>query len=197
MIKICGNKHNIEEVAALKPDAMGFVFYSRSERDINQDEMLEKIRSIQGIEKVGVFVNENPVRIIQICHLTGITTIQLHGDESPGYCNEMSKKYKVIKALDANLHDLQEKLNSYSYSVDLVLLDNKGGGTGERFNHSVLSQINFRIPFMVAGGISPEDKPLKKQLNKYKQFYGLDINSRFEISPGNKNIELIKEFLKN
>lgn len=201
LIKICGMKQpeNIRQVAALNPDMMGFIFYPESARYIDQLAP-ESIKNLsETIAKIGIFVNNDFNRIIELAQKYQINTLQLHGNETPEECLFLRKRgFQIIKAIGIEKQeDLAETLK-YQQACDLLLFDTKSklyGGTGHVFDWGLLRDYNGNIPFLLSGGIS------MKQIDLLKQFYhplwvGVDLNSQFEISPGIKDIKKLTCFLE-
>ncbi len=196
-IKVCGLQigNQVNELDEMEPiDFLGFIFYSNSKRFIGK-----AIPLVNKKEKVGVFVNERIETIEQICLQNGIQTIQLHGDETPEVCAILSKKYSVIKAIgiiDSNSFNGIEKYEAF---IDFFLFDTKTseyGGSGKCFDWSILSSYKLETPFFLSGGIHPNTVEKIKKI-KHPKMIGVDINSGFEISPGNKNILSIEKFANN
>lgn len=200
-IKICGMKYpgNISEVASLNPDYLGFILYKGSKRYID----LNKAESIAlglpySIKKVAVIVDEPLEYAKKIASGRAFDYIQLHGNESADYCREISKYTDVIKAFRIS-DRLPENLIDYELFCSMFLFDTAAmaiGGTGLKFDHGILETYTHEKPYLIAGGISPEDSGYLKTL-KYRRNAGFDLNSRFEVSPGIKNIELLKHFITN
>jgi phosphoribosylanthranilate isomerase len=199
-LKICGitQAGNMLEIAALKPDYMGFIFYPPSPRDVS-----EKIKNLplnllaKDIKKVAVMVNSSLENAMEIVAIYGFDMVQLHGQESPSYCNDLRKKVKVVKAFSVK-DDLPENLEEYENSCDYFLFDTKAdkpGGTGLRFNHDILKQYKGRKPFFLSGGIDPEYGKNNDSFF-HPWLYALDINSRFETTPGIKDVEMVKKFME-
>jgi phosphoribosylanthranilate isomerase len=196
-IKVCGLKHpeNIEAVAALQPDYMGFIFYGKSPRYM-AGLPVDALRAIPAsIQKTGVFVNESAENIEKLVAEYGFDAIQLHGDESPEFCAAFKGRVTVIKAFGLNEDFDFEQLKDYANNVDLFLFDTKTkeyGGSGKTFDWKILDQYKLEVPFFLSGGIGPENIAEVKNIT-HPQFYGVDLNSRFEIEPGLKNIEKLQQ----
>jgi phosphoribosylanthranilate isomerase len=196
-IKVCGLKdpENIKAVAALGPDYMGFIFHGPSPRFVD-DLPAEPLNNIPvSIYKTGVFVNENEESINKQIDKYSFNAIQLHGDESPEFCNSFRNKVTVLKAFGLHEDFDFEQLNEYSDSVDFFLFDAKTaihGGSGKTFNWSVLERYKLSVPFFLSGGISPDNIEEVKNID-HPQFYGVDLNSKFETAPGMKNIEQLEK----
>jgi phosphoribosylanthranilate isomerase len=199
-IKVCGMREpgNIKEIAEAKPDYMGFIFYPGSKRYAGDHP--ETFRNIHAdIKKTGVFVDEEEQKILEISSLAGLDAVQLHGAESPSYCKEIrSSGLTVIKTFQIGPDFRFEALKPYESSCDFFLFDTKSelrGGSGEKFNWELLSNYTVDKPFFLSGGIGIEDSKIIKSLKNHG-LYAVDINSRFEISPGIKDTEKIKTFIK-
>ena len=195
-IKVCGMKHpqNIKELANLPIQLMGLIFYEKSPRYAGNLDAKELPESIQ---KVGVFVNETEENILAKIETYHLEYIQLHGDESPEFCKRFaSKNVKVIKAFPiAESADL-EKTKAYEKVCDFFLFDTKTpnyGGSGKKFDWQILSSYSSSTPFFLSGGIDLEDVQAIQQI-KNPSFFAVDLNSRFEIEPGLKDIQKLKQF---
>lgn len=197
-IKVCGLKYqdNLNEIASLGVNYIGMIFHEDSPRYAGAVPFTET-EQFNGVKKVGVFVNASIEVILNKIKLFGLDLVQLHGSENPEFCLSIKKHIKIIKAipvldtLDASL------LKSYSDSVDYFLFDTKTpihGGSGKKFDWKILNAYTLNKPFFLSGGISLEDaEEIKNLKNPY--LYGVDINSKFEVKPGLKNTELVKQFI--
>ncbi|WP_185850569.1 phosphoribosylanthranilate isomerase [Blattabacterium cuenoti] len=196
-IKICGIKYNLQKIYNLFPDFIGFIFYPHSPRFVG-DNFFHK-KSNQKIFKVGVFVNELEDNVIKINKNNKLDFIQLHGKENVSYCERLFKKgLKIIKAFRINNLFFFKKIEEYIPFCNYFLFDSDSihyGGSGKKFNWLKLNEYDFKTPFFLSGGIGTEDLNLIKKFSHPKMF-GIDINSKFEIYPGNKNIELLNTFMK-
>ena len=198
-IKVCGMRdpHNLEQVCALAPEYVGFIFYERSKRFLgeNPDPALFAIPG-PGISKVGVFVDEDLKRVRKAIDSYGLDLVQLHGEESAEYCRSLSgEAVQVIKVLDPQGTNMD--MESFGGAVDLLLFDSAGtgsGGTGRTFHWKLLENRAFPAPFLLSGGIGPGDAVPVRGL-KLKGLMGVDVNSRFEVSPGLKIVKSLKEFI--
>lgn len=190
---------NIKEISGLKPDYMGFIFYSGSKRYIGDHPEPEIFRNVPfEIKKTGVFVDEDVQRILELALIAGFDTVQLHGDESPAECSELKVSgLTVIKTFPIAPGFRFESLKSFEDACDFFLFDTKSqfkGGSGIKFNWELLGNYNVDKPFFLSGGIGIEDIGNIKSL-KNNGLYAVDINSRFEVSPGIKDTEKIKNFI--
>ena len=195
MIKVCGMRdaENIREVEALGIDMMGFIFWPKSKRYICEFPEYMPIYA----KRVGVFVDEDIEKVRHIADDYTLDIIQLHGSESPEYAREL-REWEVIKAFNiATKEDLTATI-AYEGIVDYFLFDTKGqsvGGNGEKFDWSVLDAYDGETPFLLSGGISPDDAEQVKDYY-HPKCIGIDLNSRFEIAPGLKDAEKLKKFLE-
>ena len=198
-------KHNIEEVAALQPDYLGFIFWKPSQRFF--DGSIPKLHRTTG--KVGVFVDANIDEILNRTNTYGLNAIQLHGNESPEFCTKLKEqiedqniKIDILKVFSIKDSFDFAQLSPYEKSSDFFLFDTKGklpGGNGYQFNWEVLKGYPSKKPFFLSGGIGLEELDnvlefLQKEESKY--CHAIDVNSRFEISPGLKDIDKLKKFKK-
>lgn len=192
-LKICGMKYteNIQEVATLQPDYLGFIFYEKSPRYCNG-----KLPEIpKSILKVGVFVNAAMNDILKKIKEHDLQVVQLHGNETPEVCEVLKIiNIEVIKAFSVADDFDFETLAPYESVCDYFLFDTKGknpGGNGTTFNWEILKNYPSQKPFFLSGGIG------LKEINKIKQLdlpiHALDVNSKFETEPGLKNTQLLKE----
>ncbi len=199
-IKICGlnNADNIRRLLRIRPDYIGFIFYPGSPRFVKPDPYFAAYaRTIRNVKKVGVFVDESYEAIIERMLDYGLDYVQLHGDEPPEFCRILNSVIPVIKAFAISNHFDFDTLNEYSSSCQYFLFDYPSaqyGGSGQSFDWSSLARQPIPLPFFLSGGIGPADG------NKIRNFQhpslaALDLNSRFEVRAGEKNINLLKRFL--
>jgi len=196
--KVCGLKYreNIEQVLALDFDYLGFIFFPGSPRFVENELDTEFIRSITEVDKAGVFVNENIKTILNIVDKYLLDFIQLHGNENAETVEQLSEHCKVIKVFHAG-EDLKKIDFSEYDAASLFLFETPSslhGGTGKTFDHSKLNDLKINKPFLISGGIHHSDFDSEK-IN-HPKFAGIDVNSRYEISPAIKNIHEL-QLLKN
>jgi phosphoribosylanthranilate isomerase len=203
MIKICGMREaeNIREVSELKPDLLGFIFYRGSQRYAGEISDPDIIAGIQNnIKKTGVFVNSDFNEIIFTVGKYSLDTVQLHGNETPDECNRLKEKgIRIIKAFSIKESKDFRLCNEYVSSTDYFLFDtfnSKHGGSGQKFDWRLLDNYNLDKPFFLSGGISPGDISKIMEITN-NAFAGVDLNSRFEIKPGLKDIETLKKFISD
>lgn len=214
-VKVCGMREpdNIRAVEALpQVNALGFIFAPRSPRYVSSKPSYLP----QHCQRVGVFVDDTTEDILAKVQDYGLHVVQLHGRETPHFCQELRtllpsavqiwKALPIREAADFNLTQPYENL------VNLFLLETKipsqsnekhtsqsplsqlSGGTGQQFDWTLLQHYNSQQPFLLSGGISPNDAVRIKNLS-HPRLLGIDLNSRFEDSPANKNVQTLKQFL--
>lgn len=201
-LKVCGMKYqdNIRQLAELEPDFIGFIFYEKSKRYVTNGLDIKSLNIPKSIKKVGVFVNSTIEVINEKVQLYKLDFVQLHGNESVEFCRELKQAgIKIIKAFQIDEDFDFFVIERYETVCDYFLFDTKTklyGGSGNKFNWQILEKFNNQKPFFLSGGIDMEDVDEIKKL-KNLNIFAIDINSRFEINPGNKDIEKIKEFIKS
>lgn len=213
-LKVCGmtQKEQIRDLIALNVDFIGFIFYERSPRFVLNSLTLADIQSIDHPGKTGVFVNESVEKVIEVAEKAGLAMIQLHGDEDQTYISTLRKqaghKIKIMKAVRIGLQDavskeqrseeISEQIRAVQNDVDYILFDtdSKGyGGTGKRFEWSLLDSLDIPLPYFLSGGISGDNIGDLDTIS-HKPF-AIDINSKFERMPGDKDLDRIREFVSN
>ena len=197
-LKVCGlkNEENILQMLGCNPDYIGFIFYAKSPRYVGKELSVEFTQSIKTTKKVGVFVNENEVTILDIASRYGLDFVQLHGNETAEFCNEIRESVPVIKAFQIDEDFNFSMLEEYESACDYFLFDSKSqqfGGSGNVFNWKKLDEYNLQKPFFLSGGIDLEniDEVLHLK-SQYSNLIAIDVNSRFETESGIKDIEKIK-----
>ncbi len=190
---------NIREVEALGIDMMGFIFWPKSSRYVSQrPDYLPK-----RVKRVGVFVDEEPEQVRRLAGEYGLDYIQLHGHEMPeviSYLRTPALPHpRIIKAFNISTAEDLLLTQPYEGLVDYFLFDAKGksvGGNGEKFNWDVLEAYQGSTPFLLSGGIGPDDA---ERVNAFyhPKCIGIDLNSRFELTPGLKDIAKLREFITN
>lgn len=201
VIKICGMRfpENIAKVAALKPDFMGFIFYPKSPRYAESLDNAALNALPSTIKKIGVFVNENLENILTIAYKYKLDGLQLHGTEMVDMCAKLKKAgYIVIKAFPIAEAYNFKVTKDYEGACDYFLFDTKTdayGGSGLKFNWAMLDEYKGETPFLLSGGIAADDAEAILKI-EHPKFAGIDLNSKFEVKPGLKNVEALREFLK-
>ena len=196
IVKVCGMRdaENIREVEALGVDWMGFVFHRTSPRFVG--ELPDYLP--QRAKRVGVFVDEREEQIMETVQLFRLDMVQLHGRETSDFCSRIrSKGLKVIKAINVQNTFSTEEVSFYERACDYFLFDTKTplpGGSGQKFDWSSLSAYRGTTPFLLSGGISPDDAD-RVEAFVHERCIGIDLNSRFETSPAYKDIHLLQSFI--
>lgn len=205
-IKVCGIT-SIDEALALSKagvNYVGFIFYPASKRYALHTLSLDQIKNVQlpGVLKVGVFVNEPMEKVIATATAAGLDMVQLHGDETPNFCKEMANHYPVIKAFRiSETDDVAYKISEYLEDIDYLLFDTASsvyGGSGISFDWKKLANATGQKPYFLSGGIGPDDV---SKITSFVQSSAVgncitvDVNSKFETAPGQKNIQLLQSFI--
>ena len=221
LIKVCGMRDalNIHEVAALGVNLIGLIFYPKSPRYV------ESISSDAGIipdysslkegsdlqdkpyKTVGVFVNDMPQNIVTAVYNYHLSYVQLHGDESPVMIDNMRRtlvpdivpQIKIIKAISVSSAEDLKRCEQYEGPVDLFLFDTKCkgyGGSGQKYDWSVLEAYTGQTPFLLSGGIGPDDADRLRDFH-HPQCIGIDLNSKFETAPAMKDVDLLRKFISS
>jgi phosphoribosylanthranilate isomerase len=211
-VKVCGLKspENIEQILQLGVDYIGMIFYAKSPRFAEGPELMAWLRdheaAFEHTRKVGVFVNAEIEYILNTVHDYQLDYVQLHGNESAGYCRELKllwsvntlRKASIIKAFSVDDAFDFRSTNEYADSCPLFVFDTGGhasaGGTGKKWDWGKLREYESPVPFLLSGGIRPEDAEAIRQVD-HPQLRGVDINSKFEDAPGLKNIDQLRSFL--
>lgn len=204
-IKVCGNAiaSQVKELDELSIEYAGFIFYKASPRYMAEKIRKENIQNLSTkLQKVGVFVNESRDEIMRIIEDYSLDAVQLHGDETPEFCKQISDHVTVIKAFRINEGqiDIDWMVRDFEEVCDYYLFDKASksvyGGAGEKFDWELLHSASIGKEFFISGGICQTDAAMLKTF-KHRFFYGIDLNSRFEISPGIKDFEKLKQFLND
>ena len=207
IIKVCGmreaeNIREVEQCSMLNDqcsiDWMGFIFWPKSSRFVSKvPAYLPK-----HCQRVGVFVDASIGDIMSVVNSFGLNYIQLHGQESPSYIIQLKPHLpagiKIIKAFNIATTDDLALTQPYEGIVDDFLFDTKGksvGGNGEKFDWTVLDAYTGSTPFLLSGGIGPDDAERVRNFH-HDKCIGIDLNSRFESAPALKNTEEIRRFLE-
>ena len=209
LIKVCGmrNAENINDVCRLGVNYIGLIFYEKSPRFVEAKDLystdIEVIKKTAA-KRVGVFVNADISYIESRIKQYNLNCVQLHGNESADFCRQLRQSPEmdgkmILKAINiSDINDI-EKCTDYDNLIDMFVFDTKskmGGGSGQQFDWNVLDCYNGNIPYLLSGGISPEDAwRVSAFVNSHNRCAGIDLNSRFEISPALKNINTLQQFI--
>lgn len=204
LIKVCGMREpeNIRAVASLGVDMIGMIFYPKSPRYVQSRIGVEDRLPVQ---RVGVFVDESIAHILEIIDTFHLDFVQLHGNESPQFVAMLRDALKesgfsgvrLMKALSVQTPDEVDRWQAYQGLVDLLLFDTPTagyGGSGRRFNWSLLAHYQGDIPFLLSGGIGPDDVGDILSFH-HPMLKGIDLNSRFESAPAVKDVALLRGFI--
>ncbi len=206
-IKVCGmtNAEQVLQLDEMGVEFAGFIFYPKSPRYVYRFMPKPDIKKIKGksINKVGVFVNATVEEVLEAVDDCGLYIVQLHGDETPKYCEKIANYVTVVKAFRLREDDnVLWKVKDYMDIADMFLFDTEGagyGGTGKKFDWNVLQGLNIGKPFFLSGGIGPDDTGKLHEFAQEpvaKDLFSIDVNSHFETSPGVKNMDALEKFIK-
>lgn len=203
-VKVCGmtQPDQVEALAGMGAMFAGFIFYPKSPRYVFRHMTTTQIRKVNNINKVGVFVNTPIEEVLHLVDECRLHMVQLHGDEPPKYCEKIADYVSVVKAFRLSDNDSVEwMIKPYMDVCDMFMFDTMGvgyGGTGKKFDWSMLRNSTIGKPFFLSGGIEPGDE---QELMTFAQepvakaLFAIDINSKFEVSPGLKDMEKVKTFV--
>ena len=205
-IKVCGITQfkQLQQLEALNIDYAGLIFYKDSPRYMGDKITGKQIKDADfDIKKVGVFVDPGYSELLDAIDEYGLDIVQLHGNETPEMCEELSAEVEVIKAFRIpgdKAIDIDEMVADYDAVCDYYLFDTAGikesfGGTGQQFDWGILKKAKIEKPFFLSGGIGVDDAAKVKAFT-HPDFFAVDVNSRFELSPGLKDMAAILKFLQ-
>lgn len=200
-IKVCGitSLKQLQQLDGLNIDFAGLNFYESSPRYVGENIDAETlIQADLDVRTVGIFVDDDYETVMEKVEKYELHMVQLHGSESPELCKELSADTEVVKvfAIDDNVKDIDELVAPYDAVCDYYLFDTASeakGGSGKKFNWDLLSKAKIEKPFFISGGIATSDAVALKNF-KHPDFYGVDINSKFEKSAGVKDMAAVLEF---
>jgi len=204
-VKVCGMTQieQVEQLPGLGATFAGFIFYPKSPRYVFRHLTTTDLRRQNNINKVGVFVNASVDEVLLMVDECRLHMVQLHGDETPRQCEKIADYVSVVKAFRVSENDnIEWMIRPYMEVCDMFMFDTMGagyGGTGKKFNWSMLQEVTVGKPFFLSGGIEPGDEPSLRSFAQEpvgKALFAVDINSKFEISPGVKDMEKVGEFIK-
>lgn len=211
-VKVCGMRQpdNISAMLALPIDMIGFIFYPESKRYAGEEPTLsdwvtEHEDTFNLVKKVGVFVNAGTSEVLNAIHDYELDFVQLHGSESPGYCQELEllwsassiRKAKLVKAFSIDEKFDFAVTTAYEEHCSFFVFDTKGagfGGTGRQFDWSLLEKYDGNTPFLLSGGIGEDSVEAILKLD-HPMLLGVDINSKFETAPGLKDLAMVARFV--
>lgn len=192
---------NLQAVAALQPDYLGFIFYDKSPRYMQETLQPESLQQLPAsIKRVGVFVNATGEEILAQSLKWGLQAVQLHGDESPELCNHLQQKgLEVIKVFRVGAEFSLDTLLPFADVVNYFLFDTQGkqyGGNGQVFNWQLLKGYALKVPIILSGGVEVASLEQLSQL-QHLPLHAVDVNSKFEDAPGLKNLNALKELFQH
>jgi len=202
-VKICGitNLEQGRAIAKLGATALGFILVPSSPRYISPESLISIIPYLPApVEAIGVFANSSREEIVEIVRATGLSAVQLHGQETPDYCRELRQQLPTVELIKAlrirNAKDLENTIN-YETVVDTLLLDAYHpqllGGTGHTLDWSMLQNFTPTRPWFLAGGLSPDN--ILEALSKVSP-QGIDLSSSVELAPGNKDLAKVEKLFQ-
>jgi phosphoribosylanthranilate isomerase len=201
-IKVCGitRINDLQALVNNGVDYAGFIFYEKSPRFAGNKLDARSVREVSRIKKVGVFVNAPLEQVKRTVADYALDMVQLHGDETPAFCASLRETIPVVKAFRIGDNvNWQTELAPFVPVTDYFLFDTASaklyGGTGDSFNWELLKTYPFDHPFFLSGGITPEQGEEIREM-QLPALFAADVNSRFEDSPGVKNMALVEHFLK-
>ena len=203
-IKVCGmtQMEQVEQLPELGASFAGFIFYPKSPRYVFRQMTSSQLRKVSNINKVGVFVNNSVEEVLHMVDECRLQMVQLHGDESPKFCERIADYVSVVKAFRMSANDSIEWMtNPYMNVCDMFMFDTMGagyGGTGTKFDWNILKGNHIGKPFFLSGGINTDDAPALKEFKKEsvaEDLFAIDINSKFESQPGIKDMDKVRNFI--
>ena len=204
-VKVCGITQ-VEQLTMLHEVGAtfaGLIYYPKSPRYVLRHMTTSQIKKENNTNKVGVFVNSSVEEVLQMVDECRLHMVQLHGDETPRYCEKIADYISVVKAFRVSETDnIGWRIREYMDVCDMFMFDTEGagyGGTGKKFNWDKLQGVEVGKPYFLSGGIEPGDVEKLKDFEtkpEAKALFSIDVNSRFELVPGVKDMELIKNFIQ-
>lgn len=204
-VKVCGiaEEEQLKKLSEAGATFGGLIFYPKSPRYALRHMATSQIKKVNDINKVGVFVNATIEEVLYMVDECRLHMVQLHGDESPRYCEKIADYISVVKAFRVSETDnIQWRIQEYMSVCDMFLFDTEGagyGGTGKKFNWDKLKNVQVGKPYFLSGGIEPGDAARLKEFAAQpvaKALFAVDINSKFETVPGVKDLEKVKTFIQ-
>ncbi|MES2431264.1 MAG: phosphoribosylanthranilate isomerase [Bacteroidota bacterium] len=202
-VKVCGItlEEQLKKLPEIGAAFAGFIFYPKSPRYVLRHMTTSQIKKENNVNKVGVFVNASIEEVLQMVDECRLHMVQLHGDETPKYCEKIADYISVVKAFRVSETDnIGYRIQEYMNVCDMFMFDTEGagyGGTGKKFDWNKLKGTTIGKPYFLSGGIEPTDA---SQLVKFKEtpegkaLFAIDINSKFELTTGVKDLDLIQKF---
>lgn len=201
IVKVCGMRDHrqMQALEDMGVDLMGMIFFPKSPRYVDGEDVCSGCLP-KKIAKVGVFVKADLATVVETVKKYNLSYVQLHGGENVDYARQLIEKtgVKIIKVASVSgVDDVRNIPTEWESVADYMLFDYKCvgyGGSGQQFDWAVLDEYTLNIPFLLSGGVGADDAEAVKNI-RHPKFAGVDVNSKFEISPANKDIEKVKTFL--
>jgi phosphoribosylanthranilate isomerase len=204
-VKVCGitQEDQLIKLPGTGATFAGLIFYPKSPRYVLRQMTTTQIKKENNVNKVGVFVNASVEEVLHMVDECRLHMVQLHGDETPRYCEKIADYISVVKAFRISDSDnIGWRIKDYMDVCDMFMFDTEGagyGGTGKKFDWGKLRDVAVGKPYFLSGGIEPGDVEKLKEFSRLpeaKGLFAIDINSKFEILPGVKDMEKIKKFIQ-
>lgn len=205
-IKVCGitQLKQLQQLDGLNIEFAGMIFVPDSPRYVGDKLDKDAVKNADfDLKKVGVFKNPEMIDVLDAIDDYGLDVVQLHGEESPEMCADLSDEVEVIKVfnIDAGTKDIDALVADYDAVCDYYLFDTKTadgatGGTGTKFDWKILAKAKIEKPFFLSGGIGVDDVAQLKKF-KHPDFFGVDVNSKLEKEPGVKDMAQVLLFKKS
>jgi phosphoribosylanthranilate isomerase len=202
-VKVCGitQEEQLEQLPEAGVSFAGFIFYPKSPRYVLRHMTTSQIKKENNLNKVGVFVNASVEEVLHMVDECRLHMVQLHGDETPKFCEKIADYISVVKAFRFSETDnIGYRVQEYMDYCDMFMLDTEGvgyGGTGKKLNFEKLHGVSIGKPYFLSGMIEPGDAEKLNELSQQpegKALFAIDLSTKFELMPGIKDIELIKKF---
>jgi len=203
-VKVCGitEQEQLNQLQEIGATFGGLIFYPKSPRYVLRHMTTSQIKKENAINKVGVFVNASVEEVLQMVDECRLHMVQLHGDETPRYCEKIADYISVVKAFRLGEKDnINWRIKEYMDVCDMFMFDTEGagyGGTGKKFELEKLHDVVVGKPYFLSGGIEPSDAEKLQEFStkpEAKALFAIDINTKFEAQPGIKNMVAVKEFI--
>ena len=204
-VKVCGitQEEQLLKLPETGATFAGLIFYPKSPRYVLRQMTTSQIKKENNVNKVGVFVNASVEEVLHMVDECRLHMVQLHGDETPRYCEKIADYISVVKAFRISDSDnIGWRIKDYMEVCDMFMFDTEGagyGGTGKKFDWGKLHDVAVGKPYFLSGGIEPTDVEKLKAFSKLpesKGLFAIDINSKFELLPGVKDMDNIKKFIQ-
>ena len=204
-VKVCGITQEDQLIKLPETGATfaGLIFYPKSPRYVLRQMTTSHIKKQNNVNKVGVFVNASVEEVLHMVDECRLHMVQLHGDETPKFCEKIADYISVVKAFRVSETDhIAWRIKDYMEVCDMFMFDTEGvgyGGTGKKFDWEKLQDVAVGKPYFLSGGIEPTDVEKLKEFSQRpeaKALFAIDVNSKFEILPGVKDMPLIKKFIQ-